>query len=80
MENVLDIVIVFTALVAGFLGWRLGVMRVVVPLVGSGAGVLAPLGRGLGWAMYDSSIRPLRLRKNAAISSVMLAESCFPSW
>ncbi len=39
MENVLDIVIVFTALVAGFLGWRLGVMRVVVPLVGSGAGV-----------------------------------------
>ena len=39
MENVLDIVIVFTALVAGFLGWRLGVIRTVVPLVGSGAGV-----------------------------------------
>ena len=39
MENVLDIVIVFTTLVAGFLGWRLGVMRTVVPLVGSGAGV-----------------------------------------
>ena len=34
MENVLDIVIVFTTLVAGFLGWRLGVMRTVVPLVG----------------------------------------------
>ena len=39
MENVLDISIVFTTLVAGFLGWRLGVMRTVVPLVGSGAGV-----------------------------------------
>ena len=40
MGNGLDITIILTAMVAGYLGWRLGLMRTAVSPVGAGVGVV----------------------------------------